>query len=146
MEAAVDPNLFHLDWAQVAEVLATLVVVSFLLERALAFLFEWRLFVDTLGTRGVKEPIAFGVALFVCWYWQFDVLSVVLRGERVGMIGFLVTAAVLAGGSKASLKLFRDVLGIENKYAKQVREKGRPAAERMSAAPSKDKPPEEKKG
>jgi len=118
---AVDPNLFHLDWGQVAEVLATIVVLSFIVERALALLFEWRFFVNAPWSSGVKEPIAFLVSLAVCWYWRLDALSVILRGEKVGPFGTLLTAAVIAGGSKAALKLFRDVLGVEADNAKKVR-------------------------
>jgi hypothetical protein len=31
----MDPNLFHLDWERLAEVLAAVVVMAFLIERAL---------------------------------------------------------------------------------------------------------------
>jgi len=101
--------------------LATIVVLSFIVERALALLFEWRFFVNAPWSSGVKEPIAFLVSLAVCWYWRLDALSVILRGEKVGPFGTLLTAAVIAGGSKAALKLFRDVLGVEADNAKKVR-------------------------
>ena len=117
----MDPNLFRLDWEQVAEVLAAVVVLSFVLERALAPLFEANWFVTKLGSKSVKEPIALGLSLLVCWQWKFDILGVVLHGERPRFFGVLITAAVIAGGSKASLKLFRDVLGVENEKAKLKR-------------------------
>jgi hypothetical protein len=117
----VDPNLFRLDWEQVAEVLAAVVILSFIVERALALLFESNVFVDSLGSKGVKEPIALGFSFLICWYWKVDLLSVVLHGDKTRFLGMLVTAAVIAGGSKASLKLFRDVLGIENEHAYQKR-------------------------
>jgi len=117
----MDPSLYHLDWEQLTEVLATVVVLAFVIERALALLFESRLFVRTLGTKGVKEPIAFAAALLVCWHWKLDALGVILHGEKVQFLGEIITAAVIAGGSKASLKLFRDVLGIESDRAKEAR-------------------------
>lgn len=129
----MDPNLFRLDWEQVAEVLAAVVVLSFVIERALAPVFESRAFVDRVGSKGVKEPIALAVSLLVCWQWKVDLLSVVLHGERTRFLGILITAAVVAGGSKASLKLFRDVLGIENDHAKRKRTAGVPSAATSAA-------------
>jgi hypothetical protein len=118
----MDPNLFHLDWDRLSEVLTVIVVLAFILERALALLFEQKIFVDKFSGRGVKEPIAFVVALLVCWKWNFDALSMTLLTDKTNLIGEIITAGVIAGGSKGSLKLFRDVMGIENGYAKQVRQ------------------------
>ena len=39
--AATDPNLFALNWETVFEVLATIVILAFLLERALAVGLDW---------------------------------------------------------------------------------------------------------
>ena len=103
----MDPNLFHIDWPQLVEVLAAVVVLSFVVERALAIIFEHRLFVANLDEKGVKEPIAFAVSFFICFHWHFDVVSVVLTSETTSLIGQILTAAVIAGGSKASLKLFQ---------------------------------------
>lgn len=51
----MDPNLFHLDWERVGEVLATIVVLAFLLERALAVLFESRFFIKRFETTSVRN-------------------------------------------------------------------------------------------
>lgn len=107
----MDPNLFHLDWERLFEVLLTIVVLSFLVERALALLFESRFFIDRLGGKSLKELTAFAVAALVCWYWDFDALSIILLREDVTVWGAIITGAVIAGGSKASIRLFRDVLG-----------------------------------
>jgi hypothetical protein len=120
----VDPNLFHLDWGQAAEVLGTIVVLAFIIERALALLFEWRFFVNASWSSGLKEPIALLVSFAVCWYWKLDALSVLLHGDKVRLFGTLLTAAVISGGSKAALKLFRDVLKVESEDAKKVRTAG----------------------
>lgn len=125
----MDPNLFHLDWERTFEVLATIVVLSLLVERALAPLFEHRAFIKKFGEMGVKEPVAFLVALAVCLYWDFDAVSMIVLREKTSPFGTVVTAAVIAGGSKGSIKLFRDVLGFKSSaFADYEKEKGRQPA------------------
>src|SRR2546422_8639861 len=102
----MDPNLFHLDWERVSEVLATIVVLAFILERALALVFEHRLFVKYFDQSGLKEAIALIVCVYVCLHWNFDGLSIVLLTDKTTPVGEVLTGAVIAGGSKASLKLF----------------------------------------
>lgn len=132
----MDPNLFHLDWDRLIEVLTAIVVLSFILERALALLFEHRVFVDKLSSQGLKEPIAFVLALLVCWKWQFDAISMTVLSEKTSFIGEAITAGIIAGGGKGSLRLFRDVLKMENPRAKQVREADlRKHAEALAPAP-----------
>ena len=63
---------------------------------------------------GLKEPIAFVVALVVCIYWDFDLVSVVLTSETTSLLGQIITAGVIAGGSKASVKLFHDVMNVRS--------------------------------
>jgi len=110
----MDPNLFHLDWERTFEVVAAVVVLSLLVERALAPLFEHRAFIRRFDKRGVKEPLAFLVALAVCLYWEFDAVSMVILRPKVSLAGEVLTAAIVAGGSKGSVKLFRDVLGFKS--------------------------------
>ncbi|HVN75411.1 MAG TPA: hypothetical protein VMT19_03775 [Thermoanaerobaculaceae bacterium] len=111
MVLSPDPNLFHLDWERTFEVLGAIVVLSMFVERALALVFEQKLFVKRFGGSPIKEIIAFAVSLVVCLKWQFDALSMTILSSRVSVIGQVVTAAIIAGGSKGSIKLFRDVLG-----------------------------------
>ena len=113
----MDPALFRMDWDVVAEVLTTIIVLSFFVERALSLLFEHRYFVDSLNSKGIKEPIAFAVSYFVVATWQFDALSIILHGDETTIPGYLITAAIISGGSKASLKLFQDVFGAKSKAA-----------------------------
>ncbi|MDT8325748.1 MAG: hypothetical protein RRA94_16660 [Bacteroidota bacterium] len=152
----MDPNLFHLDWERTFEALVGVVVLSFIIERAMAIVFESRWWIgryedvrvarkrpeavvedDTkkkkkkkreeipppgdplAGQRyPVKEVLTFIVALVVCWHWDFDAVSIILLGEATSKVGIAVTAAVIAGGSKASIKLFHDVLDIRNSAVK----------------------------
>lgn len=117
----MDPNLFRIDVERVGEVLLAIVILSFVVERALALLFEWRGFIALYeGTaKGTKEIISFVVALGVCWFWKFDAVSVILPREETHFLGYLITAGVIAGGSKASVKLFKDVLGVMSSAEKE---------------------------
>jgi hypothetical protein len=111
----MDPNLFHVDWDRLAEALAAIIVLAFLLERALAVLFESRFFVDSrLDQVGGKELIACAVAVVICWVWQFDAISMIILTEKTTRFGEILTGAVIAGGSKASIKLFHDLLNIKS--------------------------------
>lgn len=116
----MDPNLFHIDWEQLMEVLAAVVVLSFVVERALSLIVEHRLYVASLNASGWKEVLAFGLSFFICWNWDLDVVSVILTADQTNWIGQVTTAAVIAGGSKGSIKLFHDVLNIKSKAQKQA--------------------------
>jgi CHASE2 domain-containing sensor protein len=110
----MDPNLFHLDWEQIGEVLAGVVIMAFIIERALAVLFESRFFISRWKKKSLKELIAFLIAGLTCWYWQFDAISMIFLKEKVTLLGMIITGAVVAGGSKGAIKLFRDVMGFKS--------------------------------
>jgi hypothetical protein len=110
----MDPNLFHLDWERVSEVLVAIVILAFLLERALAVLFESRFFIKRWKEKSLKELIAFVVAVLACWYWDFDAVSMIFLKEKVTILGMIVTGGIVAGGSKGSIKLFRGVMGFKS--------------------------------
>ena len=95
----MDPNLFHLDWERVGEVLAAIVVLSFILERALAILFESRSFLKRFESAGIKEWIAAAVCIAVCIVWKFDAISMIVLTDKTTVFGEIVTGAVIAGGS-----------------------------------------------
>ena len=107
----MDPNLFHLDWDRVAEVLTAIVVLSLIIERALSVLFESKFWTSRLKDKGFKEWVAFIVSVAVCIYWDFDAVSMIFLKESVTIYGMVITGGIIAGGSKGSIKLFRDVLG-----------------------------------
>ena len=117
----MDPNLFAIDWEQTGEVLATIIVLAFLVERALALVFENQWYLEKLGPKHIKELVAFLLSAVVCVVWKIDAFSVILHGDHTTILGELLTAGVVAGGSKASLKLFRDIMGVENEQAKFAR-------------------------
>ncbi|MCK4512373.1 hypothetical protein KAW64_11570 [bacterium] len=161
----MDPNLYHLDWARVAEVLVAVTILAFIVERALALLFESRFFLEVVegkkpesvkkaeaekaaaaakeklereragegeagkgksetakapetpkgvGRFPMKEAIAFVVAAAVCVIWKFDAISMIFPKEQTTVLGAVVTGALVAGGSKASIRLFRDAMGVKS--------------------------------
>lgn len=74
-----------------------------------------------LGSFPIKELGAFILAAVVVVPLHFDAFSIILLAEETSRLGTLGTAAVIAGGSKASIKLFQDVLGARSNTVDQVR-------------------------
>jgi len=144
----MDPNLFHLDWERTFEVLAALVVVSFLTERFLSLFFENRLLLPMFTGTGLKEIVAFAVSFGICHYTHFDAIRMILLGDTTNWPGEIVTAGIIAGGAKGSVKLFRDVLGWKSSAYQEyegLRDQGstpKEAAKRVSKgeAPSPIRP------
>jgi hypothetical protein len=104
----MDPQQFRIDYEVFLEVFGVVVFLSFFIERALALVFEHRLYVHHLDKSGLKEPLAFFMAFGVVRYWDLDIVGVLLHADHSSIWGYLFTAAVIAGGSKASIKLFHD--------------------------------------
>lgn len=115
----MDPNLFFIDWPKLIEVMVMIVVLSFLIERALSPLFESRFYVNRLQGKNLKEVIAFAGGALVCWYWDFDAFSVLMTREKTTLLGAVLTGAIIAGGSKASIKLFRDLMKFRSSSEEQ---------------------------
>ena len=122
-ESVMDPNLFALNWDVVFEVVVTIVLLAFILERALAVLFESRWFKQIEKGRETKDKgtfkplIAFVVAAAGCVLWEFDALSIILLRDKVTILGAVITGAVVAGGSKGALTLFRNILKVREEAA-----------------------------
>ena len=130
----MDPSLFNIDYPRLTEVLITIVVFSFFIERALSVLFENRLFINAIdgtstkknedGTpkkkNGVKELIAFIVSVIFCFAWDFDAITIILQSsEEMSVGGMIITGAIIAGGSKASMGLFKNVMGFMSTAEKE---------------------------
>jgi len=142
----MDPNLFHLDLGRVSEVFVAIVFLALIIERALSVVFESRFFIDNTEDgkvvmqlkgltvedqgsskllkqtkkRGLKEVISFGVSLAVCWVVHFDALTIsFVSSDETQIFGYVLTAMVIAGGSKGSIKLFKDWLGFRSTYEEQ---------------------------
>lgn len=69
---------------------------------------------EALARVPIKELVATAVALSICWARDFDAVAIILLSKETGFPGVLVSALVVAGGSKASVKLFRDILGFQS--------------------------------
>jgi hypothetical protein len=120
----MDPNLFHLDYERLIEVLVTIVIFSFFIERALALGFESRLFIKIYGAKetrkGLKEVVALVVSIAVCIYWKLDALSIIMASySEMQIPGYILTGAIVAGGSKMSIKLFKDIMGFMSSAEKE---------------------------
>ena len=115
----MDPNLFSINWEKLIEVMVMIVVLSFFIERALSPIFESRIYVNRLQGKNLKEVIAFAGGALVCWYWDFDAFSVLMTREKTSLFGAVLTGAIIAGGSKASIKLFRDLMKFRSNSEEQ---------------------------
>ena len=107
----MNPIHFAVDTERLFDVLVVVAIASFFVERALALVFESRWFIARLSQRGLKEPITLLLSCAVCRRWDFDAISVLFAKERTQLWGHLLTGAIIAGGSKASIRLFHDVIG-----------------------------------
>jgi hypothetical protein len=137
----MDPNLFHLDWERLLEVLTAVIVLSVFIERALAPLFESAFWLRQPVLVRARELVAFATAFLVCWYLHFDALSMIVLTERTHLIGELLTAAVVAGGSKVAVKLFHDVLGVRSHAYELFRQfGGLPPRDPQPVDPPPDEP------
>jgi hypothetical protein len=139
----MDPNLFHIDLERLFEVLMAIVVLSFFVERALSLLFghRWWVALEERKVKGLKEPIAVGVAIAACYYWHFDAVSILLVRDETGSFGYWITGAVIAGGSKASIRLFWDLMDIKTQAEKDYLAKRNEEKAAQKAAGGNPAPP-----
>ena len=93
------------------EVFAGIIFLALVLERALSVPFEWKPILDRIGGKNLKEPIVFALSFLLVWQLEFDAIAIVFSREENGVIGYLLTALVIAGGSKGAIALFRDYFG-----------------------------------
>ncbi len=135
----MDPLQFRIDWEILTEVLVTIVVLSFFVERALSIVVENKLFVRSrLDDIGLKEILSLILSFFVVKVVGFDALAIVFRLDDPTIPGFLITAGVISGGSKASIKFFHDVLGVKSAAVKEKDDQkkaiqNKPAAQQQGA-------------
>ena len=112
--------------------LMLLILSSFIVERSLAVIFETRFYIQRYGTNKAIKPVA-AIVFAIVYVVAFDInISDVMRQSDGGIaqtgyswsgdimhiiqnaVIILVSAIFIAGGSKASLKLFRDVWKIKS--------------------------------
>jgi hypothetical protein len=120
MELLADPKGITEHIENVLWGLAIVVVLSMVLERALQMPFEWSPIQGLIERGKLKAPIAVIVATLMCYSAGFDLISVIAIRSTTTWHGMLMTAALIAGGSKGAILLFQGVLGFakENVDAK----------------------------
>jgi len=92
----------------VASVFALLITLSVIIERGLATVFGWKYYQKLLGGRGLKVPIALGVSFFVANQVPVDLVAILFNGES-SILGQVLTAGLLSGGSKKVAETFGDI-------------------------------------
>lgn len=146
----MDPAIFEfsVDFNLLIEVLITIVVFSFFIERALSVIFGSELFLKwydpcfaeklrkerlenceetpegeekpkkeeepkKIGDKksGIKEVLSIIVSIAAVVFWEFDAITILFKTHNEPQVfGYVITAMIVAGGSKASIKLFQDIL------------------------------------
>lgn len=108
--------------------LATLVIVSMILERILAVIFEHDWFRNAFSKQvadpadpsrkiwtskvpGFRETIAIVAALSIAHIYSFDILAMLFMKQADGF-GITLTGLVIAGGSAGAIALFQGFLGM----------------------------------
>lgn len=100
--------------------LVVVVLLSFIIERALAVFFDMEKLRDRLSKYDLKPWISIVVSIAVCGFLQFDILRVLTEADVMGVklgtvppwLGIGLTGLTVAGGSAGAVKLFQDVLGL----------------------------------
>jgi hypothetical protein len=143
------PDLFHIDYGRLLETLVTIVVFSFFIERALAVIFESQVFIDWAEARperkvmkrsktredeivtkpsqpkkkGIREIISIAVSIGFCFAIRFDAITIILQSsDKMAFWGMVLTGLIIAGGSKASIALFQNLMGVMSSAEKMRKE------------------------
>ena len=86
-------------------ILAGLLLLSLILERAFHFIFHfslWRKFFEREDSwiKSLKALIVFGVSLWVCIIYHIDAIAwIIAQSNMEGFLGISITALVISGGS-----------------------------------------------
>ena len=139
-----DPSQYAMAWDAVLEVLMLVVLFAFAIERVLAQVFETPFFIrfDENFRKGrkkkysisdssrlqvikdarypgneessLKQVIASLMGILVAFLFRVDLFAVSVGWAEVSVFGCVLTGQVIAGGSKASIKLFQDVFNVKS--------------------------------
>jgi hypothetical protein len=131
-KSPVDPSQYLVPWESVTEALLVVVVLSMTVERVLAVVFESERYILYQEIRAEDDKannkafIASVVSILVCYIYQIDILAVVTSEPYVSFFGVVMTGLLIAGGSKGSIALFRDFLGIKSTARKDYENRAKP--------------------
>jgi len=98
-----------MDAQKVFEAVVVLFFIALILERAMAVLFEWRIWKNHFNNMGLKTPVAVLASWGICSVYQFDFFSMAF-GEESHRIGVIITALFVAGGSKVVMGAIQKML------------------------------------
>lgn len=95
---------------QLVRVVSVAIGVAFLVENSLSFFFSWRHFQARFSGKGVKWIITAVFCLVLCFVYPLDLLSMLL-GREIEVIGQIITAGFLGGGSRKIALRFGEIRG-----------------------------------
>jgi hypothetical protein len=133
---------FAVDYSVLFDILSLIVVLSFFVERALSVIFESALFISWYDPvyeqavnpnpkiaidappkkkkKGIKELISIIVSVILVYNIEFNALAILMKNENVSeVMGYFITGLIIAGGSKASIKLFSDIMDFRSTAEKR---------------------------
>lgn len=118
-------DIGSVDTNKVGFTLLLILVLAILLETGLTTLFNWRIFIKNFEGKGVKTIVAVVSSFFFVNQFGIDAIAEILsafKGEQLkhSIGGEILTAFIIAGGSKAVLTLF-EKFGIRNPLDRQSR-------------------------
>ena len=92
----------------VASVFALLIALSVIIERGLATVFGWKYYEKLLSGKGLKVPITLAVSFVIAQQVPVDLIALLFNGEA-SLLGEILTAGLLSGGSKRIAETFGDL-------------------------------------
>lgn len=114
------------NWDLVTQALIKVVILSFLVERSLAVMFD----MDGLRAllkrkRDIKPIVAILVSVGACFALHLDAFAplgaIGATLAEIKWLGYFLTGLVVSGGSAGSVKLFQDILGFRRSSREQIK-------------------------
>ena len=114
-------SLQALDVEKLGAAFVLWILVAIAIEEAGNGLFNWKLFKDNLGGKGLKTPIIFVVSVLVCAYFKTDIFlaligSVGITGES-NWLSIGMSALLLTGGSGTVFRTMNRIREARKKLA-----------------------------
>jgi len=121
---AINPSEIAVPWDNAGEALLLVAIIAAIVERSLSLIYESSWYIryqenlNMLGRSNKKAGIAFALSTIVAYLYQIDILAIITSKSEVSAVGIILTGSLIAGGSKASVALFRDFLDIKSSSRK----------------------------
>ena len=119
-------------WELLTTDLVLVVLLAFLVERALAVFFDMEKVEPVVSRHDLKPVLAMIVSVALCYGLEINLIAAMAKNgaplkETVSFVGYVITGLIVAGGAAGAVKLFQDVLGLrrslrdENKKADEAK-------------------------